>query len=336
MAVRRWLLPLAVLAFVVVVIARRTELDELARTLARGRWPWVAAAAALQCAYYLFYAALCHASFAVVGMRSRFREVLVVLLGSMFANVVVPSGGAAGAALFVDDAARRGESPARAAAGLLLAMTAILAALTLALSASLAWLARRHELQGLEVGGAAALVAMLLALLLPLALGLGLPRALHALLRGAAAAARGLCRLVRLPGPGPDWAGRTAGEFVAVADGLRARPARPLGLLAIALGMTALDLATLAALFLAFREALRPGVVLAGYAFGILSWLLSPVPQGIGVVEGVMTLVYTSLGVRAGPAALIVLSFRGLTFWLPMLAGFVLLRRLRSLRPEAR
>jgi hypothetical protein len=31
-----------------------------------------------------------------------------------------------------------------------------------------------------------------------------------------------------------------------------------------------------------------------------------------------------------------VLSFRGLTFWLPTLVGFVLLRRLRSLRPEAR
>jgi uncharacterized membrane protein YbhN (UPF0104 family) len=54
------------------------------------------------------------------------------------------------------------------------------------------------------------------------------------------------------------------------------------------------------------------------------------------VVEGVMTLVYTSLGVAAEPATLIVLSFRGLTFWLPMFAGFLLLRRLRSLRAEAR
>jgi putative heme transporter len=334
---RRWIFPLAVVAFLVALIARRTELDELALTLAQGRWPWVAAAAALQVAYYLLYAALCRAAFGVVGMRSRFREVLAVLLGSMFANVVVPSGGAAGAALFLDDAARRGESPARAAAGLLLAMTAILTALALVLAGSLVYLARRHELQALEVWGAVALAAMVAGLLLLIVLGLRFPRALHALLRGAAAVLGGLTRALRLPGgPDADWAARTAREFEAVAGALRARPLGPALLLAIALAMTALDVASLGALFLAFRQAPWPGVVVAGYAFGILSWLLSPVPQGIGVVEGVMTLVYSSLGVRAEPATLIVLSFRGLTFWLPMFAGFLLLRRLRSLRPEAR
>jgi uncharacterized protein (TIRG00374 family) len=334
---RRWILPLAVVAFLWVIIARRTELDELARTLALGRWPWVAAAAVAQGVYYLVYAALCHAAFGVVGVRSRFREVLAVLLGSMFANVVVPSGGAAGAALFMDDAARRGESPARAAAGLLLAMTAILSALALVLLGSLAYLAARHELQSLEVWGAVALGAMIAALVLLLALGLWLPRALDGLLRGTAALVGAVARTLRLASPlGPDWAARTAGEFVEVGRALRARPRGPLRLLALALTMTVLDVASLGALFLAFREALQPGVVVAGYAFGILSWLLSPVPQGIGVVEGVMTLVYTSLGVHAEPATLIVLSFRGLTFWLPTLVGFVLLRRLRSLRPEAR
>jgi uncharacterized protein (TIRG00374 family) len=334
---RRWILPLAVVAFLGVLVARRTELDELVRTLALGRWPWVVAAAALQGVYYLVYAALCHAAFGVVGVRSRFREVFAVLLGSMFANVVVPSGGAAGAALFVDDAARRGESPARAAAGLLLTMTAILTALALVLLGSLAWLARRGELQSLEVWGAVALVAMIAAMVLLLVLGLWLPRALHALLRGTAAAAGALARTLRLASPlGPDWAARTGGEFVEVAQALRARPLGPLGLLALALCMTVLDVASLGALFLAFRQAPGAGVIVAGYAFGILSWLLSPTPQGIGVVEGVMTLVYTSLGVAAGPATLVVLSFRGLTFWLPMFAGFLLLRRLRSLRPEAR
>ena len=62
--------------------------------------------------------------------------------------------------------------------------------------------------------------------------------------------------------------------------------------------------------------------------------ILSPVPQGIGVVEGVMALVFASLGVPAGSATVIALAFRGLTFWLPMAAGFLLLRQLRSLRAE--
>ena len=37
----------------------------------------------------------------------------------------------------------------------------------------------------------------------------------------------------------------------------------------------------------------------AGYAMGFVFWVVSPTPQGIGVVEGVMALVYTSLGVPA-------------------------------------
>jgi len=39
---------------------------------------------------------------------------------------------------------------------------------------------------------------------------------------------------------------------------------------------------------------------------------------GIGVVEGIMTLVFTSLGIPAAVAATVTLAFRGLTFWLPM------------------
>lgn len=43
-----------------------------------------------------------------------------------------------------------------------------------------------------------------------------------------------------------------------------------------------------------------------------------------------MTLVYTSLGVPTENAAVISLAFRGLTFWLPLVIGFFLLRRVKS------
>ena len=66
---------------------------------------------------------------------------------------------------------------------------------------------------------------------------------------------------------------------------------------------------------------------------GILFWNISPVPQGIGVVEGVMALVYTSLGIQGFIAALIVLAFRSLNFWLPMLLGFILFRKVKILKP---
>ncbi len=63
---------------------------------------------------------------------------------------------------------------------------------------------------------------------------------------------------------------------------------------------------------------------------GVLFWIVSPIPQGIGLVEGIMTLTYASLGVPTETAAIVSLSFRGLTFWLPLLLGFVLVQRIRT------
>ena len=52
--------------------------------------------------------------------------------------------------------------------------------------------------------------------------------------------------------------------------------------------------------------------------------------MGVGVVEGVMPLVYISLDVPAEAATIITLAFRGLSFWLPFALGFLLLRRVKA------
>ena len=83
-----------------------------------------------------------------------------------------------------------------------------------------------------------------------------------------------------------------------------------------------------------YAEATLALPLVAGYAMGILFWNVSPVPQGIGVVEGVMVLVYTSLGINGFVAASIVLAFRGLNFWLPMLLGFILLKQVKIFGPK--
>ena len=70
-------------------------------------------------------------------------------------------------------------------------------------------------------------------------------------------------------------------------------------------------------------------MLVAGYAMGVLFWIISITPQGIGVVEGMMTLTFASLGVPIESATVISLAFRGLTFWLPLGIGFILLRRLK-------
>jgi hypothetical protein len=79
-------------------------------------------------------------------------------------------------------------------------------------------------------------------------------------------------------------------------------------------------------MFIAFKEPFTPGILIASFSLCYLFYYASPTPAGIGIVEGVMTLALKSLGVPLNSATLITLSFRGFTFWLPLLVGFISFR----------
>ena len=131
---RRRLLALVVLiAFVALLVVRWSDVRQFLATLAQARLLWVLAAAALQALYYLLYAALYNEAFCTVEVRSSTRQLLPVMLGSVFLNAVAPSAGASAAALFVNHAARRGQSAAAAAAGTVMVPAANLTTLNLLL-----------------------------------------------------------------------------------------------------------------------------------------------------------------------------------------------------------
>jgi hypothetical protein len=48
-------------------------------------------------------------------------------------------------------------------------------------------------------------------------------------------------------------------------------------------------------------------------------------PGGVGLVEGSMAALYTSLGVPHAVTVVVILSYRFLSFWLPSLLGFPLI-----------
>ncbi len=68
-------------------------------------------------------------------------------------------------------------------------------------------------------------------------------------------------------------------------------------------------------------------VLLAGYAAGALFTIVSPTPNGIGFAEVGMAAVYTTLGVDVHLAGVVAVISRMLTFWIPMLIGFLVLQR---------
>lgn len=91
-----------------------------------------------------------------------------------------------------------------------------------------------------------------------------------------------------------------------------------------ALANAAFDVLTLACLFVAARHALDPGALLAGYGLPQLLGRASFLPGGVGIVEGGMVGAYALVGVPATAGVLVVLAYRGLSFWLPTLVGLPL------------
>lgn len=96
-----------------------------------------------------------------------------------------------------------------------------------------------------------------------------------------------------------------------------------------AIAWWAFDIATLWACFHAFGHDPPPIVVIAvAYFVGMLGNLL-PLPGGVGGVDGGMIGAFVAFDVDFGYAAVAVLAYRGLAFWLPTIPGIVAYVQLR-------
>jgi uncharacterized protein (TIRG00374 family) len=331
----RWLFWLLVIGFIWVLVSRLTEIEKLANTLRQGQWQWVLVAALLQVVYYIVYAALYQASFSVVEVKSRLGGLIPVMFASVFMNSIAV-GAASGSALFVDDARRRGESPARAAAGTLLVMVTDFGTFLVILLAGMIYLLSVHNLKSYEIFSAGFLLLMIGGMAAVLLTGVWSPRALHSLLNWVRKTVNRCAAIFRKPELlHESWVETNAADFMEASLAISTHPQRLAKAFGIAFAAHLVDIASLFAIFLAFHQIVSIGVLISGYAIGILFWIISITPQGIGVVEGMMALVFTSLGVPSERATIIALAFRGFTLWLPMLVGFILLRTLRVFNPKA-
>ena len=323
---RRWPLLLLFVAALALLTTRFVEMRQLASTLARGHWPWLAASVVLQVVYYGLYAVLFHYSFLTVGIRGRLRELVPALFVSIFVGTVAPGGGVTSAAVLIEDARRRQQSPARTAEGILLAWVAGLGGIVPLLLVALGYLYLRHALQPYQAVGA--ILFLLYTALLGgiLLVAMWQPRRLHRLLRRLQGIVNRLLARMRRPPLPADWAHRNAAESTGAAIAIVRRPIQVARTLGVALAAQLVNLASLYTLFLAFEGLVGLGALVAGLAFGHVFGIISIIPFDLGMVEGVMTLVYTSLGVPAATALVVVLAFRGLNAWLPVAVGFLMFR----------
>jgi uncharacterized protein (TIRG00374 family) len=332
---RRWLLLAVFVALTVWVVSRFTNLKELSAVLSQGDWPWLAAAVLLHVAYFVMSAKLYQLCFDVVGVQSDTWHLLPVLFTAFFVNTVIPSGGAAAAAIFVGDAVRRGQSGARTAVGTLLVLLVDLSTLIPFVFYGIAFLYAHNLLRIYDSVTSGIFVLFILLMILGLFLAKWKPNWLGGVLGWVRRAVNKGGDWFRHPDIlAEDWPDKNARDLADAAGAIVDHPRKLGRALVWATAMHVVNLVGLYTLFFAFRQSAPLGAVIAGFAMGIVFFVITIFPQGVAAVEGIMSLVFTSEGIPAAETVAIVLAFRAVNFYLPLIFGFFLLQYLSRFGSE--
>jgi undecaprenyl-diphosphatase len=106
-------------------------------------------------------------------------------------------------------------------------------------------------------------------------------------------------------------------------------PLRVVGLVGGSTGITFSYILTLAAAVAAFDGGVSFPEIGAAYLVAAALGSAAPTPGGLGAVEGALVYALTGYGMSAGNAVSAVLTFRLITYWLPMLPGWFMFQQMQ-------
>ena len=305
------------------------QIQTATNTLLAGSLLWIIVAAILQAIYYYCLTMLSILSFKIVGIKRTVSGLLPLILGSLVINVLAPSGGAAGAGLFMQDASARKESVAKTGSAALLALLGTYFSFIPILAAGVIFLISQHEIRVYQIAGSLVLILLIGAIYLAFRLATQRKSVLRHLFHGVDRVASAINWTLRRTKPilKKGWIDEVMAELAEAGEAVHSRPKLVQKALQFGLLGYLINILSLAAIFLAFHQQLNVGIIIAGYAISFLFWIVAPAPQGIGIEEAIMSLVLGSLGLPAAQSIAIAVAFRGVNFWLPMLVGIVLYAR---------
>jgi uncharacterized protein (TIRG00374 family) len=326
---RKFIITLVLFLAIVFVILRLSELKNIVTTLQHSNYRFLLAALVIEL-IWLFNSATDYSSlYRIVGLKEKNYHLVLVATAANFVNVIAPSVGIGGMAVFLDDATRRNHSTGKVTVvGVLYILfdyLAFLCVLTLAFIV----LIRRNNLNAGEITAAVILLAIAAGFSFLLYLGY---KSADRLGKALAWASRLINKIVR-PFIHRTYLEEEKAHFFAqeVAEGIYMLQGKRKELLwpfLFALNNFALLICVLAFTFLALGTPFSVGTLIGGFAIGYLFLIVSPTPSGLGIVEGTMTVALNTLRVEWAAAALITLTYRVITFWFPLAIGAVAFRLL--------
>ncbi len=322
-------LTLALFSAVVIVLSRLANAQVLLEILTQINLVFVVVALLAMVMWLFFNAATIESLLRVIKHKLPFGKLTITYLAAQFAGVVLPSIGLASILVFVKELKQRDFNSSHGLAiGFLFYLTGYVT-FSVLLIVALAILSARQDL---SIYQALTAVVMFFIVGLGILVFIVIARSRKdtaATLTLVFSLVNVLSRLVRRrPLVTQEKLYQLSGGLHETIEHFVDQPKRLAGPSAWAFLSHLAMMMVLGFLFLAAAEPIPVDILATGYAIGWLFSVVSITPQGVGFVEAAMIGTFTSLGVAFELATVVVLAYRGITFWLPFMFALGTLHRL--------
>ena len=305
------------------LIANADYLASFLDTLQTGAIVPLAVSCLLMLARHFVQAASYDAAFEAVGFKTGFWHNVILIFSLVFINTFCLFSGATGVAFIIDDAHRKGADMGTSTSGAVLSQIGYFAAIFVISIVGFVTMLISGSINALFIVGGVALAGVLAVLSSMFVVGLRRPRVLFRVFLTIEWAGNRALGLVKRHMPS-GWGRKTARSFIDSAGILARNPQGTLVCIAYAAFSAVLNMACLVAIGYAFGFD-NVSALVAAFALAAISVILSPTPQGVGVVEAAIAAVLTAHGCSLAAATAIALVYRGIMFWVPFCIGALLL-----------
>lgn len=299
-----------------------SELETIMQTLQKAHLGFFLLAILIQVIWFTTAGRMYQSIFHLLGVHEDILTLSRIATAANFINVVAPTAGVGGIALFASEARRRGHPTGKVTVAAALFLLLDQASFLVVLALGLIVLVRRNDLDASEISASFFLLIMAIIYTTILYIGYRSEENLGNLL---AKVAHFINRVVGFFRKGQYLSEARAHEFAhEVSEGFSGLTEQPTSLVRPVLwGIfnKALLMVILICAFLSFEVPFSAGTIIAGFSIGYLFLIVSPTPSGIGIVEGLMPIALASLRVNWSQAVLITLTYRTVTFWVPFGIG---------------
>jgi len=304
-----------------------TDLNQSLSLIKSMKWYFLAIALFLQYCYFLLYSRLYQKCFELNEVVYSVKETFVKLLSANFINLTTPIGSFAGYSIFYKKSREYEKSIFGITIGIVLSIAVDFLALFLILSLTILTLYLTKNLSQYELTAYGIFSAILLVLFFFLTIASLNPKLSQLIFKFVQKILNKFFKTFRNKNlVAHDWYEEKHDQLADASEKIGSK-GNFWQLFKISLLMHLINISSLIVIFISFNNNLYilniMVPIFAGYSIGYLFRIISPTPQGIGIVEGIMPYVFNSLGIDLALATIVTLIYRGITIWLPALIGFV-------------